>query len=465
MTKRKHTAGNSGPPQTPDTTPAPRRPSSTSGDTHKLLTNELHQKVTTLTETNRQLKRKIFDLYTIFEISRNFNSVLNYQQLLDTFILTSLAQVGSSKAAIFLRRDRTSNLLHLAKQRGAGPFPDKDCCFKIDSDLGKHLAGLNRPVRTGDLSKDIADEDETRIVRIFHPGLIVPLIYQSGLRGVFCITDKMAGREFAVDDVEFLSILGNQISVAIENARLYESETAAAQQLRSAQEQLVQAERLAALGEMSAKVAHEVNNPLGIVKNYLLLALRTVSGNKDTGNYLKIAGEEIDRIAAIVRELLDFHRPQPPKLIPLPVTQVLDDVLRLMDRKLENAGIELNRDYPNHCPLVKASPENLKQVFLNLIINGVDAMQPDGGTLSVACHSEDGHVVLSFADTGPGIDPSHIPRIFEPFFTTKQPGKGTGLGLSVCYGIIKRHGGSITYRNTNNGGLFEIRLPLAEQQP
>ncbi len=432
------------------------------GATHKILTDELHQKVTSLTETNRQLKRKIFDLYTIFEISRNFNSVLNYQQLLDTLILTSLAQVGSSKAGIFLRRDRTSNRLRLVKQRGTGPFPDDDCCFKIDSDLGKHLAGLNRPIKTSDLSRDIPDEDEARIIAMFHPGLIVPLIYQSGLRGVFCITDKMAGREFAADDVEFLSILGNQISVAIENARLYESEKAAAQQLRSAQEQLLQAERLAALGEMSAKVAHEVNNPLGIVKNYLLLVHRTLAGNEDAGNYLKIAGEEIDRIAGIVRELLDFHRPQPLKLMPVPVTQILDDVLRLMDRKLENAGIELTRNYSQECPLVKASPENLKQVFLNLIINGVDAMQPDGGTLSITCHPRNGQVILAFADTGPGIDPDHISHIFEPFFTTKEPGKGTGLGLSVCYGIIKRHGGSITYRNTKTGGVFEIRLPAAE---
>lgn len=456
MTKRKPTA------KKPQAQEKPANPADPQKATHKILAEDLHQKVTTLTETNRQLKRKIFDLYTIFEISRNFNSVLNYQQLLDTFILTSLAQVGSSKAAVFLRRDRTSDQLQLVKQRGSGPFPDENCCFKIESDLGRYLAGLNRPVRTSDIAGDMADKDEAAIIRIFHPGLIVPLIYQSGLRGVFCITDKMAGREFASDDVEFLSILGNQISVAIENARLYESEKAAAQQLRSAQEQLVQAERLAALGEMSAKVAHEVNNPLGIVKNYLLLVHRALAGNEEAGNYLKIAGEEIDRIAGIVRELLDFHRPQPVKLVPLSVTQVLDDVLRLMDRKLENANIELTRDYHGECPLVKASPENLKQVFLNLIINGVDAMQPDGGTLSISCFADNGEIVLDIADTGPGIDPAHISRIFEPFFTTKEPGKGTGLGLSVCYGIIKRHGGSITYRNTDTGGLFEIRLPQGE---
>jgi len=420
-----------------------------------------NERITSLTQTNRQLKRKIFDLYTIFEISRNFNAVLDYKMLLDTFILTSLAQVGASRAAIFLKEDRLSEHLVLVEKRGSGSFPLAGQSFKTTSRLGQYLSKLNRPVRTDDILSDLSDRDERGILERFHPGLVVPLIYQTSLRGVFIITDKMSRREFSMDDIEFLSILGNQISVAIENARLYEAEKMATQQLRSAQEQLVQAERLAALGEMSAKVAHEVNNPLGIIKNYLTLIKRSVANSADTEGYTDIVSQEIDRIARIVRELLDFHRPSGLVFEPVDMPDVLDHVLLLMDRKLESCGVELTRKYAPRAPRVTASVESLKQVFINLIINACDAMRPDGGSLVIEVAPDNGMLAIRFRDTGPGIKPEHIPHIFEPFFTTKAPGEGTGLGLSVCYGIIKKHQGTITYANAHHGGLFEIRLPLS----
>lgn len=420
-------------------------------------------KITRLTESNRQLKRKIFDLYTIFEISRNFSSVLNYQTLLDSFILTCVAQVSASKAAIFLKRDSQSSKFVIAKSKGSGVFPDKEGAFSGDSRMAAYLARLNRPVLTVELIDGFSTEAEADILRMFSPGLVVPLIYQSRLTGVVLIGEKMGAKEFGLDDIEFLSILGNQISVAIENARLYEAEKAATQQLLAAQHQLVHTERLAALGEMSARVAHEVNNPLGIIKNYLLLIKRAASGNVEAGSYLDIVGQEIDRIARIVRELLDFHRPEKTQSQPVDVRTVIDDVLVLMDRQFENSRIEVVRDYAPSLPLVMGSPENVKQVVLNIVLNACDAMT-DSGRLTIAVGRLKHGIHVSFCDTGPGIPPEIIPRIFEPFFTTKEEGKGTGLGLAVCYGIIKRHGGTITYKNTEAGGCFEIVLPAVVEQ-
>ncbi len=420
-------------------------------------------KITRLTETNRQLKRKIFDLYTIFEISRNFSSVLNYQTLLDSFILTCVAQVSASKAAIFLKRDSQSNKFVIAKSKGSGAFPDKEGAFSGDSRMAAYLARLNRPVLTVELIDGFSTEAETDILRMFSPGLVVPLIYQSRLTGVVLIGEKMGAKEFGLDDIEFLSILGNQISVAIENARLYEAEKAATQQLLAAQHQLVHTERLAALGEMSARVAHEVNNPLGIIKNYLLLIKRAAAGNVEAGNYLEIVGQEIDRIARIVRELLDFHRPEKAASQPVDVLTVIEDVLVLMDRQFENTRIEVVREFVSNLPLVMGSPENIKQVVLNIVLNACDAMT-DGGRLTIRAGRVKHGIHISFCDTGPGIPPEIIPRIFEPFFTTKEEGKGTGLGLAVCYGIIKRHGGTITYKNTEVGGCFEIVLPAVVER-
>jgi signal transduction histidine kinase len=428
------------------------------GAASQIVPDNIGEKLTRLTETNRQLKRKIFDLYTIFEISRNFSSVLNYETLLDSFILTSLAQVSASKAAIFLKGDGGPARFVMAKGKGSGPFPPKDAAISAESKLATFLARLNRPVTTTELIEGVADENERDILTPFDPGLVVPLIYQTRLTGTVLIADKIGAKEFGLDDIEFLSILGNQISVAIENARLYEAEKNATQQLRAAQQQLVHTERVAALGEMSARVAHEINNPLGIIKNYLVLIRRAAGDNAEAGNYINIVGQEIDRIARIVRELLDFHRPEKVTNQPVDVEKVVDDVLVLMDRQFDKLKIEVRRKFTDGLPLVMGSAENIKQVVLNIVINACDAM-PDGGHLEITLERADSQIVMSFCDTGTGIEPDLIPRIFEPFFTTKEEGKGTGLGLAVCYGIIKRHGGTITYKNTDDGGCFEIRLP------
>lgn len=429
------------------------------GDAASSLKEELEAKITNLTEGNRQLKRKIFDLYAIFEISREFNAVLDYQQLLETFIFTSLAQVGASKAAIYLEQNRHDRCYVLAEQKGSGDFPDKNLLFRPGSILIDFLTKLNRPETTGDLIHDVADDVERKILQKFHPGLVVPLIYQTRLIGLLLIDGKVSRRKFNMDDSEFLSILGNQVSVAIENTLLYRAEKLASQQLRSAQQQLVHSERLAALGEMSARVAHEINNPLGIVKNYVLLLNRVADKNEEARTYTDIVRQEIDRIAGVVRELLDFHRPKGFQFREVDIAKVLGDILLLMERQLASNNIKLIRRFDPDCPMIEVSPENLKQVFLNIIINSSDAMN-DGGTLDIAITHDDQNVLIEFCDTGPGIPPDIIPRIFEPFFTTKTGSEGTGLGLSICYGIIKRHNGTLTYRNLDTGGCFEIKLPI-----
>ncbi|MDX9856172.1 MAG: ATP-binding protein [candidate division Zixibacteria bacterium] len=449
-------------PSTPRTRRSAAKPATAPTDISVAeLQGQLEEKLAELTMTNRQLKRKIFDLYTIFEISRNFNAVLDYEMLLDTFIFTCLGQIGALKGAIFLQREAHSDRLYPIKYKGSGSLPAEDDYFSAASALADYLTRLNRPVPTRELISDISSADERRILGNFEPGIVVPLIYQTRLTGIFAMSEKVSGRDFQLDDLEFLSILGNQIAVAIENARLYQGEKQAIQQLRAAQQQLLQTERLAALGEMSAKVAHEVNNPLGIIKNYVLLIQRACRNNDQANNFVGIVSEEIDRIARIVKQLLDFHRPTGLAVQRVDIVKLLDDVLRLVDRQLASHDIRIVRNYDASIPELSAAPEGLKQVFLNLIINARDAM-PNGGSLSVRLEAPSKRVRISFSDTGPGIAPEHIPHIFEPFFTTKEAGGGTGLGLSVCYGIIKNHGGSISFRNLEPGGCFTIELPVAE---
>lgn len=415
-----------------------------------------------LSAANRQMKRKIFDLYTIFEISRNFSAVLDYKSLLDSFIFTCLGQLGVLRGAIFLR-DRTSvHDFRLAEAKGSDPMPGAEAAFEDDSRLVRYLTRLNRPVFIYDVSTNMTTAKEARILKLFRGGMIVPLIYKTRLAGLFLLGEKISGQVFNRDEIEFISALANQISVAIENARLFEAEKAANEQLWSAQQQLVQAERMAALGEMSARIAHEVNNPLGIIKNYLLLLRRSGGKAEAVTEYVDIVDQEIDRIAGIVEDLRQFQRPSRVEFSAINLHDTLDSTLNLAARQLAAAGIDLNQRTAEPDLWALGNADHLRQVFLNLILNAGEAMA-DGGALTVELRRADGQAVITFADTGPGIPDEVVPRIFEAFFTTKG-GEGSGLGLSVCDGIMKSHKGSIDYRNTDTGGCFEIRLPLTEKQ-
>ena len=421
---------------------------------------ELEDKVALLSRSNRQLKRKVFDLYTIFEISRNFNAVLDYELLLETFIFTCLGQLGSLKGAIFLKLNLGARRFYLVKAKGSGQLPTEVDFFRDDTKLAQYIAKLNRPVLVSELSDDMAPADEMALLDGFRHGVVVPLIHQTRLAGLFLLADKISQSAFTPDDIEFLSALGNQISVAIENARLYEAEKNAMQQLRAAQEKLVQTERLAALGEMSAKIAHEVNNPLGIIKNYLHLLQRVTGEGDQTREYTDIVKDEIDRIADIVAQLREFQRPATMEMGPVNVRDVAEQTLRLTERQLQSANISVRREYNGDRFIVRGRADSLKQVFLNLIINARSAMEA-GGTLTLDMKAVGEELLVRVVDTGQGIPANVVPRIFEPFFTTKGE-KGTGLGLSVCHGIIKAHRGSIEYKDDQSGGCFEIRLPLLE---
>lgn len=424
----------------------------------EMLGSAIDIKINELTESNRQLKRKIFDLYTIFEISRNFNSVLNYQMLVDSFLLTSLGQVGAASAALYLPDESDKATFLLAKSKGLLYKQTIKDAIRLGGRLADFLMTNAKPITITELRSRFADPESVASLAIFEKGITLPLIIKSELKGLLVIGGKVAGGGFAADDIEFLSILANQFVVALENARLYESERNALRELRIAQKQLVITERQAAIGELSAKIAHEVNNPLSIISNYLRLAGRDIDLPDQTAGHLDVVKEELGRIARIVRQLLDFHRPQKLQKTPLDIREIITDILSLVKWQLVEDNIAVTLDIDGDVPLVPGSSEQLKQVFLNLVINAKDFM-PGGGSLKISAEAQDDSVRISFLDSGPGIPPENVSRIFEPFFTTKQEASGTGLGLSVCFGIIKEHDGRILATNAPDGARFDIILP------
>src|SRR5450432_243695 len=270
-----------------------------------------------------------------------------------------------------------------------------------------------------------------------------------------------AGHEYSSNDENLLVAISRQLATTIEKVRLYEETCRAYEDLRKTQEQLLQSEKMSAVGQLIAGVAHELNNPLTAILGYAEL-LETEGLNDRATDFVSKLFKQAQRTHRVVQSLLSFARQRKPHKQQVDLGKVLDETLALRDYDMKVSNIKLERIAEVVLPAVTGDPHQLEQVFLNIINNAVDAMLEggQGGTLKVRIYAKDGHVHAEFQDSGPGV--KEPKRIFEPFYTTKSVGKGTGLGLSICYGIVKEHGGDISAHNAPEGGaVIDVCLPSA----
>ncbi len=269
------------------------------------------------------------------------------------------------------------------------------------------------------------------------------------------------GYEYSSNDENLLVAISRQLATTIEKVRLYEETCRAYEDLRKTQEQLLQSEKMSAVGQLIAGVAHELNNPLTAILGYAEL-LESEGLNTRAQDYVSKLFKQAQRTHRVVQNLLSFARQRKPEREEVDIRKVLDETLALRDYDLKTNNIRVEREAPTEPALVVADPHQIEQVFLNIINNAVDAILETGrsGKIKVRIFWQNGHVCTQFTDDGPGLkDPK---RIFDPFYTTKSVGKGTGLGLSICYGIVKEHGGDITANNSPDGGaVIEVKLPAA----
>ncbi len=267
------------------------------------------------------------------------------------------------------------------------------------------------------------------------------------------------GYEYSNNDENLMVAISRQLATTIEKVRLYEETCRAYEDLRRTQEQLLQSEKMSAVGQLIAGVAHELNNPLTAILGYAQL-LDSEGLNTRAQDYVSKLFKQAQRTHRVVQNLLSFARQRKPQRDEVDLRKVLDETLALRDYDLKINNIKVDKDLPSEPAMVVADPHQIEQVFLNIINNSVDAILETGhgGKLRIKIANAGGHVCAQFTDDGAGIkDPK---RIFDPFYTTKSVGKGTGLGLSICYGIVKEHGGDITANNAPEGGAqIEVRLP------
>jgi two-component system sensor histidine kinase HydH len=250
-----------------------------------------------------------------------------------------------------------------------------------------------------------------------------------------------------------------------ERAQRGKAESAAQQlaeanaQLRNSFEQLRRADRLSAMGELSAGLAHEIRNPLGSIEGAVQILRRPQVADDTKLEFGDLAQRELDRLKGIVNRFLDFARPREPRQLPTDALLLLESVAKLSAETAKLSGIQISVTPATSLPELLVDAEQIKQVLLNLVLNAIQAM-PNGGAIVLRAVADRDHVRLEVQDQGAGIAPHAFERIFDPFFSTKE--EGTGLGLSIAARIIAQHGGEIEpHPNVDGGMTFSVNLPLA----
>lgn len=322
--------------------------------------------------------------------------------------------------------------------------------------------------------------------------LAVPIFRKEEFTGLILLGQKRSGEIFFDEDLRLLQIISRQAGTGVDNARLYKKVQEQMEELKETQaQQLIQSAKLASVGEMATNIAHELNNPLTSVLGFTSLLLQDIPEDDPKKRDLEIIESEALRSRDIVRNLLDFARRREPKREPSDINEVIKSTLVLIRYHAEKSNIRVEENYADDLPPTSVDVNQMKQVFINILKNAIDAMT-HGGTLTITTGYNSfksiSHQLQSvvrgktsrspiqfteekarqmievcICDTGIGIPPCDLERIFDPFYTTKEQAMGTGLGLAVSYGIIERHEGRIEVESTEGkGSIFRIKLPAGE---
>jgi signal transduction histidine kinase len=292
--------------------------------------------------------------------------------------------------------------------------------------------------------------------------LAVPIMAGGQLLGVLDVQHSQT-TNFTPRDLQLVGIIADQLAVSLQKADLYENLQISLKQEKAVRNQLIQNERLAVMGRLLASVSHELNNPLQAIQNALFL-LKEEKGISPQGyNDLQIVIAESERMAGLIERLRDTYRPpQAEDLQPTRLNSIIEDVYALTSTHLRKNNVTFEFQPDAELPVIMALPDQIRQVALNLLMNGVEAM-PSGGKLTVRTQYilETNEILMSVCDTGVGIPPTILPYIFDPFVTNKK--RGTGIGLTISHDIVLKHRGRLIAENNvlTSGATFKVWLPVA----
>jgi PAS domain S-box-containing protein len=416
--------------------------------------------ITERKNAEQEIRRRNRELMILNAIGQALNQPVELDELLGRALRQVAELFGADAGSIFLMDSASLTLRRIAahglRTEYARKFPET----KLDPDFVEHIRAVHATVLSTaglPLPAVFRDFQQKEALPVLH---FVLLWSKDAPLGCLLLGSRKV-RDFSSVEMNLLISVSNQIAASIEKILLLDETRRAYEDLRHTQEQLLQSEKMAAVGQLISGVAHELNNPLTAILGYsqLLASDKYVSGQG--ADYVSKLYKQARRTHRIVNNLLSFARQQKPERLPVRINQVVEDTLVLREYDLRVNNIHLHRDLERDLPLTGADANQLQQVFLNILNNAVDAIleRSDRGEIWVRTSRSDQSIITEFVDSGPGIQDTH--RVFDPFYTTKPVGKGTGLGLSICYGIISEHGGEISVRNAaGQGACVSVSLPI-----
>lgn len=391
------------------------------------------------------------------EFNRSLMLIADRQLLIKNF-LSKVNQITPVESiSLFLSDESTEKYKEQGTEEKNPPY------FPGRGKLVSWLAVNERPLIVSESPSLLSyfSEEEQEVLKRLNAEIVYPLNVMNRISGILVMGKKVNGKRFGKQELELLSLLLGQAAFAIEHASLYEIQ-------RDRLKRMYRTDRLAVLGELAAGAAHEIKNPLTSIRSTIQYLSSDFDPDTEKGQMMHELLNETERINKIVQGLLSFARPSELNTTEVNLEQLINQTLLLINNTLKKQQVEVEFEYFTEETTIMGDAEQLKQVCLNIILNAVEAMKGNDEshprTLYISMEhgamidARSRYLLLSFEDTGKGIDEKNIENVFNPFFTTKE--EGTGLGLAICYGIINRHKGELEVRSTpGKGTCFTIKLP------
>jgi two-component system sensor histidine kinase HydH len=407
------------------------------------------------------VERPPCDLKTLVELSTLIGSSLDIHTVLANAMTCAQLALNGEASAIF-ELDRLNGELFFRTAIGDSAEKAKAVRIKVGEGVAGWVAQTGKPLVVQDTAKDPRFEHsvdartgfETRSI------LCVPMMHQGELSGVVEVLNKKDGRVFDQYDQEMLTVIANQVAIAIDNSKLYsrlnQKFTLTAEELKITQRKLIQSEKLAALGKLSQGVAHEVRNPVMVIGGFARRLKTRFAENDPVRKTLDIILAQTERLERMVSEFETFSKLRQPELRQLDIPPVVDAALGVCSKSMESLGIRVVRRFASELPVVKADAELLELALSKVVLNAVEAM-PEGGILDFTLASQPDYLVISIKDSGIGIQPEMLASVFDPFSTSKTT--GSGLGLTTVHRIISDHNGEVEISSVVSKGT-EVRILL-----
>ncbi|MCA9445889.1 MAG: response regulator [Candidatus Omnitrophica bacterium] len=434
------------------------------------IVNALNKITEDFRENSQQLETLIKQFATLTELTEVSAKIPDIKELLELVLTRAMGATNAKNGTIMLVREDGQGLDIVAAEGWSpamtGPIDPDDTLAGTVIETGEPFLVENLE-NVPDLSRP---GDPTRYSSPSF--LIMPLRAKTATIGAVCLSEKSGSAPFSRHDQQFLQVLLGQIGFAVENARLLKqardaaaklTETVQSQEikLQDAQQQILQSEKLSALGQLIAGVSHEINNPLTTIVGYADLVLETPDKNKAEQKIRTILSEA-KRATRIVQNLLSFARERKPEKRPANLNDLVRNIADLRQYDLRTRNVTLVTRLNEEIPSTMVDTDQIQQVLLNMVNNSAQAIpQGQGGRIEIATSRKDDWLFIEVEDNGKGIPENIREKIFEPFFSTKGEKTNNGLGLSISYGIVKEHGGEIQVGPGISGGTkMSIQLPI-----